>query len=757
MPVASSLREAMPMGAASLNGQPAWWVGKHSFQWPVIARWRKGAWREVLTPWRRDGALTGVSAVTSTAAWAVGYKPGSAPRAISARWNGSSWAAVAVPHPGGRMSSLADVVAVSSDRAWAVGERLFRGRLEPLAMRYSPGGWTNVSPPIASPREGGLTAVTRAPDGKIWTVGWRTKNERQRPWIAYRDASGWQETPSATLAGGAAILTDVTFRSASEGWAVGYRERETGGGYAPILERWDGASWQSQATPWDADASVALTTVAVNSNGALALGGNRIGNMGPSAVLAGQSGGSWLVTGDPLSLGARSWIFDASTVGSNGSFAVGRGEFAQAFIRCPGGTVTTPSQTAVAAPVASAAQPAEDDYDQTVIDLSAPGSTQTLSATALNGFTARDVTLSAGLAMQVSTYSGVTADFNSDGWPDLYINRHVDDVPRLMMGGPDGFVHSGASFVFADRHGCAVGEVNGDNHPDLFCTVGRGRGTVMSTHELLLGVESTGGTQAATEYGVNDASGRGRVATFVHLEQDPFDSLFVVNVPIRVDGLSSMNRFYRNVDGTHFTAAAEYGLDRSMGGACVAAANLDADADDEILLCVTEPSPGSLKGLRLFDFDGTAFVDRTSEWGILPMADSDVEVADFDGDGSMDIAQLRGSRLRVSLARPAGFKNVYELATTKAAAMAVGDVNDDQRPDIYISRSAYHNSQHLMLINDGFGRSFASVQIPQASSGSTDEVLTLDYDQNGLADFVTLNGRYSPGPVKLIAFFRTGE
>jgi hypothetical protein len=45
------------------------------------------------------------------------------------------------------------------------------------------------------------------------------------------------------------------------------------------------------------------------------------------------------------------------------------------------------------------------------------------------------------------------------------------------------------------------------------------------------------------------------------------------------------------------------------------------------------------------------------------------------------------------------------------------------------------------------------VAIPQTRRGSADDVIALDYDGNGLTDFVVLNGRKKAGPVQLLASF----
>ncbi len=81
----------------------------------------------------------------------------------------------------------------------------------------------------------------------------------------------------------------------------------------------------------------------------------------------------------------------------------------------------------------------------------------------------------------------------------------------------------------------------------------------------------------------------------------------------------------------------------------------------------------------------------------------------------------------------------------------------DARPDIYVARRQLGNGAHLMLVNGGDGTSFTNIEIPQPGFGNPDDVLALDYDHNGLTDFLTLNGLGAPGPLRLTAFFRADE
>lgn len=753
MPVEASLDLGTPTGSASIAGQPTWFAGRTNSM-ATTARWDGTTWRRVSTPWTTDAGLTGISALSSSAAWTVGFSNAASPRPISAKWNGSSWTAITVPHPGGRTASLTDVAAISARKSFAVGLRLVSGSLLPLAMTRTKTAWVNHSPLFGTGREGGLTAVTRATDGNMWAVGWRTDAGRPRPWAGFWNGSTWTATPLADVSAGLAYLTDVEFMSADHGFAVGYIERD-GGGHAPILERWDGAVWQAEAVPWPAQDSVVLTTVSVDAAGSVIVGGQQMTDAGPSAVMAIRVGGTWQLSvprNDPY---PGSWTQNATGLAS-GAFVVGHfGPSIQAFITCDSGsTGTRPPPTVKPHP----SRPYRADEEDVVGERpDSGGSAETAPTAALEGFEARDVTAAAGVTLTSMTYSGVAADFNADEWPDLFVNRHGDAVPLFALGGESGFTVVATNFQYTDRHLCAAADATGDGQLDLFCSVGRRQGTAMGAHEFAVNVGETGGTLVGEQFGLLDITGRGRAAAFVQLATDLLPSLFVANEPVRIDGLPSLNRFFRNVDGTHFVGAPEMGLDRSAGGQCALAANLDADADEELLMCTTEPTDGVAAGTRLYDFDGTSFVDRTRQLGLGKFAALDVEVADFDANGTLDIAELRANQVRVSLAGTNGFAKVFELVTSGAVAMAVGDVNGDQRPDVYIARQPGGNGNHLMLVNGGNGGSFTSVAIPQPGSGTADDVLAVDYDRNGLTDFLVLNGRFGPGPVKLTAFFSEGE
>ncbi|MGE5191116.1 MAG: FG-GAP repeat domain-containing protein, partial [Deltaproteobacteria bacterium] len=90
-----------------------------------------------------------------------------------------------------------------------------------------------------------------------------------------------------------------------------------------------------------------------------------------------------------------------------------------------------------------------------------------------------DATSSAGLSdLRGAGFGAVSADFNGDGWPDIYVAN--DMLPnRLWINRgsgtfadeavPRGVAHNGDGNVLASM-GLAIGDVNGDGAPDLLAT-----------------------------------------------------------------------------------------------------------------------------------------------------------------------------------------------------------------------------------------------------------------------------------------------
>jgi len=142
---------------AATSSSNAWAVGDcetNSASQTLILHWNGTAWKRVTSPspaCPSGVSLTGVAAVTSTSAWAVGgcYAK-SELQTVILGWNGTAWKQVTSPNPGGsRGSALSSIAATSSTNAWAVGAYGlgFLGASQTLVVHWNGTAWRFVASP----------------------------------------------------------------------------------------------------------------------------------------------------------------------------------------------------------------------------------------------------------------------------------------------------------------------------------------------------------------------------------------------------------------------------------------------------------------------------------------------------------------------------------------------------------------------------------------------------------------------------------
>jgi hypothetical protein len=634
---------------------------------------------------------------------------------------------------------LVDVEALGRGKVVAVGAAYEGGRARAIALQRNRRAWRAIHPHVDS-RESAFVSVTQDPRGRPWAVGWQLRGGEPHPLVATWTGKQWVTDPGATLGAGSAVLTDIAFRSEREGWAVGYRVAPRTGRHHATLQRWDGQEWAEVPLPWARRRSMVPRAVAFDPSGRPAIAGFLVAGdkRGEVGFVATRQRGRWalaLVGQDAR----RQWeLLDIAAVG-DGFLSVGgvRTEFNnRILVRADcGGRATTQ------------ARPAEFEPPTGSRSVT-PQTTITAGGVAL-----RDVAGAVGLAEVTTTYGAIVADFNRDRWPDVAIGRH-GRIPSLMLGGRARFRRARNDFPKRDYHGCDAADVDGDREPDLFCATGAFHGSLAKSNALWLHPARGRLRPVAATMGVVDPFGVGRRATFLNWDGDRYPDLYVTNEPDRVDAIPSTNRLFRNVDGARYVPAPEGGLDRSFGGSCAVAADLDADGDDELLVCATEPWSGRPRGLRVFRNDGGHMVEVSAQLGIRPAADVDALVTDLNGDDRPDIIQLSRGVLRIHLGTASGARAGYRRSVSDAAAVAAGDANGDGRMDLYVAQGASGGRNDLLLINQGRGRSFRPILVPGTARGKADDVVTIDHDRNGLDDFLVLNGARGKGPIQLMAAFR---
>lgn len=150
------------------------------------------------------------------------------------------------------------------------------------------------------------------------------------------------------------------------------------------------------------------------------------------------------------------------------------------------------------------------------------------------------------------------------------------------------------------------------------------------------------------------------------------------------------------------------------------------------------------------------FTDVAARVGIAGDRPLAAAMGDLNGDGSPDLVEVTATRLRVLLQTNGRFVVAYTRPLTDGVSVVLADVNGDGRPDVYVVQGSTRNVPDLMLLNEGDGKHFAPMAVPQATRGTGDTAYAFDYDHNGLQDILVLNGHVNvrQGSLQLIAFFR---
>jgi hypothetical protein len=202
-------------------------------------------------PSSTENDLSGVAALSSTDAWAVGeYEDDSthAEETLVLHWNGSTWLQVPSPNPSSTNNNLTAVRAITASSVWAVGYYTndSTGAIDTLVLHWNGTTWSHVPSPNPSSFANSLSGVSGGGTaGGIWAVG-----DREPP-----SSSGDHRTLILHWTGSKMVvvaspnpksndnLRDVRAPSTTNAWAVG-----SAGGQTLILH-WNGSSWSRVSSP----------------------------------------------------------------------------------------------------------------------------------------------------------------------------------------------------------------------------------------------------------------------------------------------------------------------------------------------------------------------------------------------------------------------------------------------------------------------------------------------------------------------------
>jgi len=237
----------------------------------LTEHWDESAWTVVPSPnpARNSSVLRATAAVSGTDVWAVGASgtPVNVSKTLTEHWDGSAWKIVPSADAGGPANGeLNGVAAVSARDVWAVGSYA-KGPDRTLVEHWNGSRWTLVPSPNVGPSPNRLFAVDAVGPSDVWAVGSAGESGIEQTLVQHWDGSAWTVVPSPNVSPEDNRLKAVSAVSANNVWAVGVA------GLATLVEHWDGSKWSVVASPNPSSSADLAGVAAVSPTDIWAVGG----------------------------------------------------------------------------------------------------------------------------------------------------------------------------------------------------------------------------------------------------------------------------------------------------------------------------------------------------------------------------------------------------------------------------------------------------------------------------------------------------
>ncbi len=272
-----------------------------------------------------------------------------------------------------------------------------------------------------------------------------------------------------------------------------------------------------------------------------------------------------------------------------------------------------------------------------------------------------DVTVESGLLSFHPTQTAVWADFNNDGWLDLFIGNETSDYAHphpseMYINNQDGTFtnvakESGTEYICFMK-GVVSADYNNDGWPDIFISDLNGRKMILKNKGIKGTIPQF--ENATHEAGLDKDVVRTFPTWFWDYDNDGWPDIFVcgyqfpssLTASVAADVLhrplsnaSKMYLYHNNHDGTFTNVSTNTGLDHAVFAMGANFGDMDNDGWLDMYLGTGNPDFKSLVPNKMFkNIGGQKFTDVTSSARVGNLQKGHgVSFADVDNDGDQDI------------------------------------------------------------------------------------------------------------------------
>ncbi len=326
---------------------------------------------------------------------------------------------------------------------------------------------------------------------------------------------------------------------------------------------------------------------------------------------------------------------------------------------------------------------------------------------------------------ELSRQVAVTAaDFDGDGKQDLAVADGDTDSVTLLFGVGNGAFAAPVGFPAGlAPSNIVAADLDGDGKPDL--VVANGVGGTVSV------LENLGGGAFAPAVGYAAVTAPGSIAV-ADLDGDG-----KLDIAVADEGGSTVGVLLGQGGGV-FGGAPAIAVNAGAGVVAIAAADLDGDGKPD--LAVVNSVSVLMGGMSVLWNQGGGVFSAPAMVGFGAYG-SAIQVADFDGDGKLDIATAFSGDVNVSVdvylnqgqrvfSGAAGYVGGPEFGNV--LALATADFDGDGKPDLACVQAGYPSVAVSVLVNQGAGAFALAGTTPV--SGNPASMATADLDGDGKPD-----------------------